>query len=268
LDAATAAAEAAADAAVSWARAPHNATLLARPPRGGVASLPLLVSAPLLSRELLPDGNWKTCRYQHGGTLVGSAAGAQGDTSGACAVWDALSSVCVVVSREAYNEAGEEAEPDAEADSAWRLDARFGADGGCTPATHARVDAPDVDEDAIAAAGAAAEGAPPPFGVPSWATLRAAAAGRVTVRSARDPSLWAANATEGTMVFARPQAERDAAGRVLLILGGLAVLTAALLGVPPALAARSRARSGGALLHSSGGGSSGGMRGRGSDCDS
>jgi hypothetical protein len=75
------------------------------------------------------------------------------------------------------------------------------------------------------------------------------------VRSGRDPALWAANATGGTGVFARQQAERDAAGRVLLILGGLAALTGGLLGAPVALAAARRRRAGG-------GGAGGGQWGR------
>jgi len=67
----------------------------------------------------------------------------------------------------------------------------------------------------------------------------------VQVRSAHDPALWAANATGGTMVFAQPAAEQDAIGRVLIIIGGLAMLTGAMLGAPALLAAARRRGAGG-----------------------
>jgi len=215
------------EAAVVWAREAHTLTLVARDDAQGVAlsaPLVLLDSAPLLRCETAADSSWKQCVLRQGGQLL------SGD-SDVCVVWAALDTLCVAVSRD------EDDAPNA----AWRLDARYGAGAGCEPwgsgeapaATFAAVPAPDAEGDGIADAAAAAV-------VPTWGALRAVAPGRVQLRSAHDPALWAANATRGTMVFAQQAAERDAMGRVLLILGGLAMLTGAILGAPAMLAAARR----------------------------
>ena len=205
---------------VAWARQPHSLSLAVRGEGGAPLPLPLL-DAPLLRREVLPDSSWKECLLRHGGTLL-----AHSDSD--CVVWSAVAELCVAVSRD-------------EVGSAWRVDARFGDGGGCEPwgggeapaVTYTHVPAPEAKGDEEAA-------------LPSWAALLAEAPGRVQVRSAHDPALWAANATGGTMVFAQPAAEQDAIGRVLIIIGGLAMLTGAMLGVP-ALVAAARRRGAGVL---------------------
>jgi len=207
---------AAAAAAVAWAREPHTLGLVARGP-AGASSPPLpLHTGPLLSRQVLPGSSWKDCYLRQRGALLGD--------SDDCLVWRALASLCVAVSRESTSEE-------------WRIDTRFGQGGGCEPwgsgeapaATFTHVPAPEVAEGDDAAAA-----------VPTWAALRAEAPGRVEVRSAHDPALWAANATRGTYVFAQKAAARDAAGRVLVIIGGLAVITGAMLGMPAMVAAARR----------------------------
>ena len=204
------------DAWLAWARQPHRLSLAARGEGGPPQPLPLL-DGPLLRREVLRDSSWKECLLRHGGTLLG-------DSESDCVVWSAVAELCVAVSRD-------------EASDAWRVDARFGDGGGCEPlggeapaVTYAHVPAPEVEGDEA---------------LPSWGALLAEAPGRVQVRSAHDPALWAANATGGTMVFAQPAAEQDAIGRVLIIIGGLAMLTGAMLGAPALLAAARRRGAGG-----------------------
>ena len=199
------AAHAAAAAARSWAQQRHNVTLLAR--RGGQRDALSLLLSPLLERVVLPDvTSWKECRVAHLGVP------ASGNASG-CVTFQAVHSLCACVSQDGP-------------DGAWRLDERFGG-AGCGPEAQWRVVTrlrvqPGSEDGAEA---------------PSWGALRRAARGALGVRSAEDPLLWALHETDGSMVFAAAQASRDAAGRLVLVVAGLAALVAALLGAPPLLAA-------------------------------
>ena len=167
----------------------YNLTLIASPPGG--ASVELSLGAHAAVQETSPPApGWKICEYQlHGAWAAG----------GKCHVYLRLEGICVKVAWRG-GDGGQ-----------WALD-EGGGGHGCSP----RAKFSAVSRAAIAPARAQ---------TPPHAPL-----GAVTVRSAQDPLIAVLNLTHGGYhVLADAEAEREAAGLALLIVGAVLSLPAAIL---------------------------------------
>lgn len=167
----------------------YNLTLIASPPSGTSVELSLGAHASV-QQTSPPAPGWKVCEYQlHGAWAAG----------GKCHVYLRLESICVKVAWRG-NGGGQ-----------WALD-EGGGGHGCSPRSKFSA----VSRMAVAPARAQT---PPraPLGV-------------VTVRSSLDPLIAVLNLTHGGYhVLADAEAEREAAGLALLIVGAVLSLPAAIL---------------------------------------